>query len=111
DAHAAVYVFSRDNGQWHEVQKLTSNDGATANYYGIAVALDGDTALVGAPAAAVGKDGERVGAVYVYTRTDGQWSETRRLVASDASVRSMFGLAVALDGDTALIGAPYTVVN
>lgn len=111
DAPAAVYVFTRDDGQWHEAQKLTSSDGATANFFGIALALDGDTALVGAPAAAVGVGGKRIGAVYVFTRTDGQWSESRRLVASDGTVRSMFGLSVALDGNTALVGAPYTVVN
>ena len=45
-AQGAAYVFTRNNGVWTQLQKLTANDGAVADYFGYAVAMDGD--IVGA---------------------------------------------------------------
>lgn len=47
----SAYIFMRDHPSadaWGEVAKLTASDGATADYFGYSVALDGDTALIGA---------------------------------------------------------------
>ena len=46
------------------------------------------------------------GAVYVYTFDGAIWRELSKLFASDVSGLAAFGQAVALDGDTLLIGAP-----
>ena len=68
--------------------------------FGWSVALSGDTALIGAPYD--DDDGTDSGAVYVFTRMGTRWFRQAKLTASAAD---SFGFSVALDGDTALIGA------
>ena len=81
-------------------ETIVANDKASFDLFGRSVAIDGDTALIGAD----GRDADR-GAVYVFTRTDTGWSQEAKLVADDRKSSDRFGGAVALDGDTALIGA------
>jgi len=52
-------------------QKLTAADGTADDRFGTAVAIDGDTAVVGAPLATGGAGGSTpyAGAVYVFTRS------------------------------------------
>ena len=78
----------------------------------VAVSADGNTALVGAP-----QDGGSSGAVFVFARHDGTWSQTARLVGNCTANcahegtgevgTGLFGGSVALsdDGTVALIGA------
>ena len=40
--------YVRSNGVWSEQQKLTASDGAEGDYFGCSVAIDGDTAVIGA---------------------------------------------------------------
>ena len=82
--------------RWTEQAKLTASDGAAKNWFGYAVALDDDTALIGSP---------NRGSAYIFTRSGGEWTEQAKLTASDGAAKNWFGNAVALDGDTALIGS------
>ncbi len=85
-------------------QKLTASDGAANDYFGFSVAISGDTALVGA--VYDDDNGSESGSAYLYERqADGSWSETAKLTASDAASFDNFGISVAIDGDTALVGA------
>ena len=99
----SAYVFMRSGSTWAEQAKLTAGDGTTADFFGGAVALDEDTALVGA----WGDDdhGDDSGSAYILVRSGTSWTEQAKLVAADGSAGDMFGYAVALDGDTALVGA------
>lgn len=100
----AAYVFQRSGDSWVQQQKLTAGDAAPQDFFGVAVALSGETALVGAYGA--DNPGEvDSGAVYAFLRSGNVWSEQQRLTASDATGGDLFGLAVAVSGDTALIGA------
>jgi hypothetical protein len=99
-AQGAAYVFTRDGAGWTERQKLTGSDGTAFDRFGGSLALDGDTLLVGAWGAAA----ER-GAVYVYTRAGDTWIEQAKLTAPDGAPNDFFGEFVALDGDTAVVGA------
>jgi hypothetical protein len=99
----SVYVFSRSAGVWTERQELTSPDVAANGQFGWSVALSGDTALVGAP---FDDDGSATGSAYVFTRTDGVWTQQQRLMASDGAADDHFGWSVALSGNRAIIGAP-----
>ena len=83
--------------------KLTASDAARVDLFGYAVALSGDTALVGAP----GNDdaGSDSGSAYVFVRSGTSWIQQAKLTASDAATRDIFGISVALSGDTALVGA------
>jgi len=84
--------------------KLVANDSASTDYFGWSVALDGDTALVGAHYD--DDKGVDSGSAYVFRRSGGAWTQEAKLTASDGAAKDHFGWAVALAGDTALIGAP-----
>ncbi|MGI6496308.1 MAG: FG-GAP repeat protein [Kiritimatiellia bacterium] len=101
----SVYVFTRNDTTWTQQAKLTAPDGAAWEYFGCSVALDGDTALVGA----YWDDdkGDYSGSAYVFTRSGTAWSQQAKLTASDGAYDDCFGWSVALDGDTALVGAGW----
>jgi hypothetical protein len=99
----AAYVFVNNGNGWFQQAKLSAADGAASDYFGSAVAISGETVLVGAPGDDV--SGSDQGSAYVFTRTGNTWSQQQKLVAADGAVLDSFGTAVALDGDTALIGS------
>jgi hypothetical protein len=114
-ASGAVYVFERDVGgsdNWGFVKKLTHSDAAVRDRFGYAVAITGNTIVVGAPS---DDDlGLAPGAVYVFARNAGgsdNWGEVKRLIAGDAAVGDEFGFTVAISGDTLVVGAPLTDGN
>jgi FG-GAP repeat len=96
----SAYVFVRTGTSWSQQAKLNAADGAAIDEVGISVAVEGDTALVGAVFH------EDRGAAYVFVRTGTSWSQQAELTASDAAQSDNFGNAVALSGNTAVIGAP-----
>lgn len=99
----AAYVFLRVGPVWQQEAKLFAADGAANDEFSTGVALDGSTAVVGAPRAnGVGNDS---GAVYVYVRSGTSWSLQQKLVALDSQPGDAFGRAVALEGDTLVVGA------
>ncbi|MEP3890211.1 MAG: FG-GAP repeat protein [Hellea sp.] len=99
----SVYVFSRDGEFWQQQAKLTADDGADGDLFGISVALSDDTILVGADLHdEIAPD---AGAVYVYARSGDKWSQQAKLTAADGKETDIFGVRVALSGDTALISA------
>ena len=94
----AAYVFVQSGTQWNLQAELDAADGAANDYFGCSVALDGDTALVGA----YHSKGDR-GAAYVFTRAAGQWTQQAALTASDAAPGGYFGSSVSLSGAAAVI--------
>jgi hypothetical protein len=94
---------------------LKASNTEANDVFGYSVALAGDTLAVGVPgeaSAATGINGNQVdnsapnsGAVYVFTRTNGIWSQQAYLKASNTETNDGFGGSVALDGDTLAVGA------
>ncbi|HEY2568164.1 MAG TPA: hypothetical protein VGI25_02465, partial [Candidatus Udaeobacter sp.] len=109
-AQGAVYVFTESNGTWNQTQKLTADDGAAFDNFGLSVALKGSTILVGSPQATIGANAAQ-GAIYVFTESNGTWNQTQKLTANDGAHNDSFGESVALDGSTALIGAYNATIN
>jgi hypothetical protein len=102
----SAYVFQANAmGQWSQVAKLTADDANADDSLGISVAIEGNTALVGA-----WKDDERgpdAGAAYLFQETTpGSWEQVAKFTASDAEAGDRFGTAVALHGSNAIISAP-----
>lgn len=100
----SVYVFERAADLWTERTKLTAVDAASGDYFGVSVALHGETALIGAH----GVDsagGAEAGAAYVFRRSGGLWTQAAKLTAADGAPWDVFGACVRLDADTAVIGA------
>ena len=89
----------------HQNAKLVPNDGVANDHFGRSVSLYGDTALVGAPDD--DDKGSASGSAYVFNRlgNGGGWKQTAKLVATDGAAGDLFGEAVSLYGDTALVGA------
>jgi len=99
DFRGSAYVFTRTGTTWTQQAKLIASDGAAGDWFGVYVALAGDTALVGTS----GDDGR--GSAYVFTRTGTTWIQQAKLLASDGAAGDEFGWSVSLSGGTALIGA------
>ncbi|MEM7309140.1 MAG: hypothetical protein AAF682_20820 [Planctomycetota bacterium] len=112
-SQGAVYVFEpTPGGGWAQTQRLIAGDATPNEFFGRAVAVEGDTILVGAP----NKTGSAAvcpfavyGAVYVYERVDGDWVENQKLVP--ICQNGFFGQSIALDGDRALVGEPFADVG
>src|SRR5262245_14751008 len=101
DAEAA-YPIVIDSLLITDQGKLLPSDGLPGDRFGISLAVDGDTAIVGADATGTGTSS---GAAYVFVRTGDVWTEQAKLVPSDGLLDGQFGYSVALDGDTAVVGA------
>ena len=104
---AAAFVFERHGGgvnAWDQVATLTAADAVANDLFGSAVAISGDTALVGAY-----QDddaGASSGSAYIFERHQGgAWGQARKLTAGDAATDDSFGVGVAIDGDVAVVGA------
>ena len=92
----------------NEIKKLTASDAEADDWFGQSVAVNGDTAIVGAQREDAG--GSFAGAAYVFQRDQGgadNWGEVTKLTASDAETSDQFGYSVALSGDTAIVGARF----
>lgn len=105
-----AYVYARAGTMWSEQARLSIADGVADDRYGLAVALSGDTAVIGAHRRAIGNS-SRQGEAYVYARSGTTWSEQARLRASDGAADDRFGIAVAVGGDIAVIGAEHATVG
>ena len=108
----SVRVFVRTGGVWTAQQTLTANDGAPGDGFGGAVAIQGNTIVVGASGADVRDvvNGATVsrpdaGAVYVFVQQGGAWLQVQKLLASDRAANDLFGTSVALQNDTVIVGA------
>lgn len=100
----AVYVYARGARGWAQEAYIKAPDAARNDLFGSSVALSRDTLAVGAPLED-GKGGENSGAVYVYTRRNGIWSQQAYLKASPAGANHRFGSSAALEEDTLAVGA------
>jgi hypothetical protein len=90
-----VDIFVRNGTAWTLQQRLPVR--------GTAVALSGDTALVGDPDADVGSNADQ-GHVRVFNRAGSVWTEQQQLAASDGGIEDRFGNSVAISGDVVWIG-------
>lgn len=103
----AAYVFTGSGANWTEQFTLQAADKSTGDEFGNSVAISGDTILAGSLKAAI--DGvDDAGAAYIFTGSGSSWNQQQKLVASLARAEfDNFGFSVALDGDVAVIGAPF----
>lgn len=102
----AASVHRRSGTAWPLEARLVADDGVQGNSFGAAVALSGDTAVVGDP-----RNNGQYGAAYVFVRTGTTWTQQAKLVAPGGSFGDHFGAAVAVSGDTVIVGAPDETTN
>jgi uncharacterized protein (DUF2345 family) len=112
----AAYVFSQPAGGWtsgNQTAKLTSSDAQGGDLFGSSVSLSGNTAVIGAPDAAIGAN-QVQGAAYVFTEPASGWAsgtQTAKLTASDGNAVAQLGQSVSISGSTIAAGAPGTVIG
>jgi FG-GAP repeat/Concanavalin A-like lectin/glucanases superfamily len=110
-ASGAAYVFVRASGgtTWTQQQRLQPSDPQSDGSFGYSVMIDGDTIVAGAyywnqstPSVLTA-----CGAAYVFVRASGGtvWTQQKQLLASDPSAQNSFGVAVAISGNTIVVGA------
>jgi len=101
---AYVYARSSRSGTWTQQAKLKHFDGQADDRFGLYTALDGDTAVVGAPRADNG-DITDSGAAYIYVRNSGAWTMQQKITADDGAANDKFGTALSVSGDTVVLGS------
>jgi len=133
DYSGAVYIFEKINSvDWSQpgptkaanaggsyeciaCEEFACPTSGEGDGFGAAVAVSDDTIVVGAPAegsAATGVNGDDsddsapgAGAAYVFEKIDDEWVQTAYLKASNTDAGDRFGFAVAISGDTIVVGA------
>ena len=109
---AYVFVFTEaDDDVWSQAAKLTASVPAANDEFGISVAIDGETIVVGAHQNDADENDNDEGAAYVFTRVSGIWGQKAKLTASDAAENDEFGISVAVHGETVVVGAHLDNAN
>ncbi len=98
----SAYIFTNQNNTWVQTAKIIANDGASLDYFGTNVAIQGVFALVGA----FGADGSygNQGACYLYKLETGVWVQKQKVFAADASANGFFGNSVGISNNYVIIG-------
>lgn len=95
----AAYVFVRNGTTWTQQQKLDVPAHLAGDICGYAVAISGDTAVLTCE-----NDGG-VGGAYAFHRNGTTWTLQGTLQPVSSAAGDFFGFAVAIAGDTVLVGA------
>ena len=122
-SHGAAYIFTRQNGTWAQQGYIKPSHIGQHDQFGTRVALSGDGNLLAvgvpledSPVAGINGDrgdddagGSEFGAVYLYTRSEGQWSDHSYVKSPNVGVYDEFGSVVVLDGagTTMIVGARF----
>jgi len=106
----AAYVFERNLGgtnKWGQRAKLLASDHSGGDYFGMSVAVSGNTMVIGAPGVTVDRDPRGAAYVFEYDPDDpAHWREVAKLVSPDWAHCQSFGYSVAVSGDTVVVGDP-----
>ena len=109
----SAYVFeksdSSDATSWTQVAKLTADDGAASDYFGVSVAISDGTIVVGAYLDDDKYKGPNSGSAYVFEKSDSSdattWTQAAKLTADDGAAADYFGVSVAISDGTIVVGA------
>lgn len=110
----AVYVYVRDlshPASWRPEAFIKAPNAEEGDQFGSAVAISGNTLIIGAPfedsksASQTDNSATSAGAAYVYQRVANTWVFQAYLKASNREAFDLFGQSVAIDGNTAVVGA------
>ncbi len=104
----AAFIFKEVNGAWVETAELVANDLTQSGTLGFGGVISGNLAFV----AAVYPYFDEQESVYVFTQSNGAWSQTQKIVSPNQA-GDFFGYigSIAVAGTTAIIGASAANVN
>jgi hypothetical protein len=126
-----IFLFPQIANAIDPADILAAGDGAVGDQHGWSVAIDGNTAIVGANLA--DSSHTNSGSVYIYLNDGaGNWTQQQKLIAdvirpdntnqpadvdelpdvvNESQRDSWFGYSVAIHGDVAVVGAPFYDIN
>lgn len=96
----SAYIFNRDGNTWTEQVRLTASDGASNDWFGYSVSMDGEYVVAGAR-----RDDSNAGSAYIFKRDGTDWTEEDKLTASDGANGDEFGYSVCINGGNTVAGA------
>lgn len=99
----SAYVFQRSGASWVQEAKLTASDGAAYDYFGQAVAIEGNQIFVGA--SFDGDLGSASGSVYVFRNDGNGWQQVQKIHANDGAAFDLFGNSLSVSGNRLAVGA------
>ncbi len=108
-----VFIMEQKGKRWELLDHFKTPDGGTRDWYGHAVALEGDIAVVsayehGGKKRTAGEVlGEGPGLVYVYKREAKGFAEMAKLKGEGIQNNDRFGYSVDLSGNTLIAGTPF----
>lgn len=99
----AAFLYEFDGEEWVFAERELPYNARNGDHFGAAVSIDGSSAIIGAP----DKEfyGDRSGTAYLVSSTSG-WYHFATFKAQTTQDFDRFGAAVAIDGNTIVIGAP-----
>jgi hypothetical protein len=105
-----AYVFVRSGNIWIQQQKLSASDAAPRDGFGVSVGVTEHQIVVGQfNSSAPDYTKLLSGAAYVFRRQAGSWIEQGKLAPNTGQKPDIFGLTLAADGDTLVVGDPTIV--
>lgn len=105
----SVYVFEKPVGGWQDMTetcKLNASDPGSSDYFGYAVAIDGNYIVAGAYCN--DDNGLQSGSAYVFEKPVSGWqamTETAKLLPSDGASNDYFGCSIDISGNIVIVGA------
>lgn len=104
---AYIFQYHEDKHLWKQKIRLNAFDLNSYDYFGYAVSISQDTAIIGA----YGDDdnGQWSGSAYIYRYDDieDKWLIDNKIMADDGATDDWFGASVSISGNIAVVGASY----
>lgn len=97
----AVYVYTRGDAGWSSPHRLDLPPFHNDAGFGASVDMTDDVLVIGAP----NTESYR-GSAFVYRKIGADWMLEQELAPTAPKISQSFGYAVAIDGDTILVGSP-----
>ncbi len=103
----AAYVYALEDGQWLIEQKIqhTTPVPVGNDFFGTAVAIQGERIAVGARGVAGAGAATQAGSVFIFELIDDTWTQIQRVEAPDFAINDFFGSSIDMDGDWLVIGS------
>ena len=108
----SAYIFQLSGtSTWTQEAKIVGSDGVASDFFGAAVALQGNLAIATSPnddATAQGGSTtfNNIGSAYLFTQTGtSTWTQEARFTGSDGLADKFFGISANIYGERAIIGA------
>lgn len=99
----ALSLYTNANAAFNQRQKITSTPRGVGAQFGNAVAISGNTMVVGARFDST--TASQAGAAFVYVLSGGTWTQQAVLLANDGAIADKFGYSVAISENTIVVGS------